>query len=441
MGVALILLRWTEMFSNLGVTQALIQKSDDIRSYLDSAFVVQLARGVLLSLVILIAAPAGAYLVRTPEAIPIVRSIAVILLLRSLTNPAVVYLQRELDFKREIRWRLTGAVTGLVVGVVAAVIFRNVWSLVASLIAAQIMQVVASYLVIPYRPRLRCDIPQVKELLRFGKWIFLSHVIMFLNQQADAIFVGRLFGASQLGLYQIGTTIALAAASIVGTQVSGVTLPAFARMRHGSHHGIVSSTGGAYLRLLRMVSLALVPLSCAMAVFAEPLVTLIMGSQWAASAPIFRLAVWTGLGVALTNVTNGVFIGVGRPELSMWIALGRSIIMLTLIAVLRTHGPVGIALGVMISALAAMICSVFLAIGLHGFDLRNVLRIGRMITAASAPVVIVYVAFGKTMPIVAGLGVLLALGVVGLLLIANLRKELSGGKRHEEGRHQTMHQP
>jgi O-antigen/teichoic acid export membrane protein len=418
MGVAAILLRWTEMFSNPGVTQALIQKPGDVRSYLDSAFVIQLARGVLLSLLVLIAAPAGAYFARTPEAIPIVRSVAVILLLRSLTNPAVVHLQREMDFKREIRWRLAGSTTGLIIGVAGAIVFRNVWAMVASLIAAQFMQVVASYLVVPYRPRLNLDLARIRELLRFGKWIFLSHIIMFFNQQADALLVGRLFGA-----------IALVVTSAIGTQVSGVALPAFARMRHAPADGVVRSTGGAYLRLLRTLCLMLVPVSCAMTLFAEPLVTLIMGPKWTASAPIIRLAVWSGLGVALTTVTSGVFIGVGRPELPMWISLGRSIAMMILMGLLWKQGPAGIALGVMLSALGAMACSVLLAIRIHGLSLREVARSSRLIVLASAPILVVYFAIGRTMPVVAALATLLALAMAGLLLIRSLRKELASGNR------------
>jgi O-antigen/teichoic acid export membrane protein len=417
------------MFSNPGVTQALIQKRGDVRPYLDSAFVVQLTRGVLLSLVVLIAAPAGAYFARTPEAIPIVRSIAVILLLRSLTNPAVVHLQREMDFKREIRWRLAGSTTGLIIAVAGAIVFRNVWSMVASLIAAQFMQVVASYLVVPYRPGLRADLARIRELLWFGKWIFLSHILMFFKQQADALVVGRLFGAFQLGLYQIGTTIALVVTCAIGNQVSGVALPAFARMRHVSADGVVRSTGGAYLRLLQTLCLLLVPVSCAMTLFAEPLVTLIMGPKWTASAPIIRLAVWTGLGVALTTVTNGVFIGVGRPQLPMWISLGRSIAMLILMGLLRKEGPAGIALGVMLSALGAMACSVLLAIRIHGLSLREVARSSRLVLFASAPVLVVFFAIGRTMPVVAALATVLALAMAGLLLISSLRRELASGNR------------
>ena len=206
-------------------------------------------------------------------------------------------------------------------------------------------------------------------------------------------------------------------------------MPAFARMRHVTAGGAVRSTGGAYLRLLRSLGLLLVPVSCAMTLMAEPLVTLIMGPNWSASAPIIRLMVWAGLEVALTNVTNGVFVGVGRPELPMWISLGRAVTMLALMIHFRDKGPAGIALGVMISALAAMSCSILLAIRIHGLNVREVVRSTRLILLAASPVILVYAAFGKTMPAVAALGVLAALAISGLLLFRLLSKELSAGKR------------
>lgn len=424
MGVASVLLRWVEMFSSPGVTQALIQKRGDVSSYLDSAFVVQLARGVLLSAVVLAGAPAGAYFARTPEAVPIVRAVAVILLLRALTNPAVVYLQREMDFKREIRWRLAGSTTGLVIAVVGGLVYRNVWSMVASLIAAQFMQTVASYLVVPYRPRLRVNLAQVRELLQFGKWIYFSHILMFCNMHADALFVGRMYGASQLGLYEVGATIALVVTSTIGAQVSGVALPAFSKMHHASGSGAGRGTGDAYLRLVRTLCLLLVPVSCAMMLFAEPLVILVMGHKWAASAPVIRLTVWTGLAMALTNVTDGVFVGVGKPNITMWISLIRSVVMATLMWLLRGGGPAGVACGVMLSSLVAMGCSIFLAARILGITPRDAFRSTRLVLATSASMVAVYLVAAKPAPVVAALGVALALAVNGIVLVRLLKQEL-----------------
>jgi hypothetical protein len=83
----------------------------------------------------------------------------------------------------------------------------------------------------------------------------------------------------------------------------------------------------------------------------------------------------------------------------------------------------------MLSALGAMACSVLLAIRIHGLSLREVARSSRLIVLASAPILVVYFAIGRTMPVVAALATLLALAMAGLLLIRSLRKELASGNR------------
>jgi PST family polysaccharide transporter len=247
---------------------------------------------------------------------------------------------------------------------------------------------------------------------------------MFCNMHADALFVGRMYGASQLGLYEVGATIALVVTSTIGAQISGVALPAFAKMHHASGSGAARGTGGAYLRLLRTLCLLLVPVSCAMMLFAEPLVTLVMGHKWAASAPIIRLTVWTGLAVALTNITDGVFVGMGKPNITMWISLIRSVVMAALMWLLRGGGPSGVACGVMLSSLVAMGCSVFLATRILGITARDAFRATRLVFATSAPMVAVYLVAAKSLPVVAALGVALALAVNGIVLVKLLKQEL-----------------
>ncbi len=203
MAVAILALKWLEYFSETGFNKALVQHRGDIESILDTAWLIQFVRGVILATLLFIMAPVAAYIFTAPQATSVIRACSVILVMRGLANPAMVYLRRDLDFQRIFWWTLSNAVVGLVVAIGAAVHYRSVWALVASVIAATIASTVLSYVIKPYRPRPQFDWLHVKTLVRFGKWIFFLNVVSFIGLYADSAIVGKLLGMADLGFYQM----------------------------------------------------------------------------------------------------------------------------------------------------------------------------------------------------------------------------------------------
>src|SRR5687768_722315 len=145
MGVALVVLRWVDYFTQTGFRDALIQKPGDVRPYLDTAWTVQVLRGTAVSAVLFAAAPLAAWFFENEQAAPVVRAVSVTIFLAGLINPAVVLFRKNLDFQRDVVWRLGGSVPGLVVGVIAALAWRNVWALVLSVVVAGAAQTALSY--------------------------------------------------------------------------------------------------------------------------------------------------------------------------------------------------------------------------------------------------------------------------------------------------------
>ena len=120
MGIALLAMSALETVSRTGFDVALVQKKGEIREYLDTAWTIQVIRGLLLSGVLLITAPLVARFFDSPESIAITRAIAVVELLKGLTNTGVIYFQRELEFSRQFIYQFSGTFANLAVAVSAA---------------------------------------------------------------------------------------------------------------------------------------------------------------------------------------------------------------------------------------------------------------------------------------------------------------------------------
>ncbi len=153
MAIAILTLKWLEYFTETGFNKVLVQRQGDIASYLDTAWLVQVARGGLLAVLLFVTAPMAAYIFAVPHAAEVIRACSILLIIRGFANPAMVYLRRDLDFKRIFWWTFSNAAVGLIVAVCAALLYPGVWALVASVMAAALASTILSYVIKPYMPR------------------------------------------------------------------------------------------------------------------------------------------------------------------------------------------------------------------------------------------------------------------------------------------------
>jgi O-antigen/teichoic acid export membrane protein len=374
MGIALIMLKWLEYFTESGVNDALIQKRGDVRPYLNTAWTVQALRSVGLSLALFFGAPVGAWFFNNHEATSVIRAVALITLLRGLTNPAVIYLRKELEFHKELAWRVSGVTTGVVVGIALALAYRNVWALVLSVIATQVTETVLSYWIVPYRPRPHLDWGKARELFRFGKWIFWMNVIDFLGLYVDSVAIGRMLGATALGYYQTASSVALLATSKIGNPVRGVMFPAFSKLQG------TENLRRALLKTLALVFSVAVPLGCFLTVFAEPVVLILLGERWAPIVPAVQILTWAGVAKALKGITGSFFKAVGRPSLTTTASLLRAVLLLVLFyPLIRSFGMTGAAVAFTSATVAATLYQWVVAIRMlrpAGRELAATFKVG-----------------------------------------------------------------
>jgi len=222
-GIALLAMSALETFSQTGFSAALIQKNEDIKPYLDTAWTVQLIRGTILALILFAVAPHIAAFFDAPAAKSILQVIGLSVLFQGFTSVGVIYFQKELEFHKQFAYMFSGALVNAGVAILAAFLLRSVWALVFGLLAGNLMRMVVSYFIHPYRPHIHFSRKQFKELFGFGKWIFGSSMLVFLITQGDDIFVGRLLGIAALGFYQLAYRISNMPTTEITHVISQVT--------------------------------------------------------------------------------------------------------------------------------------------------------------------------------------------------------------------------
>ena len=340
LGIALLAIAALRQFSNLGFDAALIQHEDeDVNAYLNTAWVMKIARGFLIAASAFFAAPYLAVLFGEPEAKPLIQVIGVSPLVLGLQNPAVVYFRKNLNFHREFVYQVGGRVADLVVAVIIALIFGTVWALVAGIIAMNLVKFVLSYIIHGYRPSVEFDFDYGKEMFGFGKWLFASSILVFLYGQGDDVFVGWFFTATSLGFYQMAYRFSNAPATEVTDVISRVAFPAFSKVQ-----GDTDRLREGYYRSVNMSTVIAFPMAAGIAAVAPQFVRAVLGSEWNSIVPLMQvLAIWGGLRAFGANI-GPVFKAVGKPNVEFWIQFIKVLIIaVTIYPAAELLGVIGVA--------------------------------------------------------------------------------------------------
>lgn len=308
--IATLAILLVEQLSTTGFDDALVQKQDDIRPYLDTAWTLQVARGVAMTSVLFLGAPYIATFFSAPEAEAIVRALSLAVLARSLANIGVVYFVKDLRFDLKFRVEIAERTTDAVVSIVAAVILRSVWALVLGVIAGAIVRLIASYWVHPYRPRFRWVGERARNLFGFGKWILLQRILQYAVANLDDVLVGRILGVASLGLYRMAFTFSQAVASEFTHVANAVAFPTYSVLQNEP-----ARLKRAYLGAVHFSAFIGFPLAIGTILVAPDLVIGVLGDAWEPMLTTLQLLSVAGLIRALTATTGAFFQGVGRPQI------------------------------------------------------------------------------------------------------------------------------
>jgi O-antigen/teichoic acid export membrane protein len=347
MGIATVVLRATDAFTRPGVGQALIARQKDFEAAAGTAFTMLVARGVFLALVMCAAAPLIAHFYEEAELGPMLFALSAVFVVNSFSNINIIARQRELDFKSQSLLSQATQVIGTIVTIAMAWWMRSVWALVVGQVAQAVINTLLSYVFIPGRVRFAFDKEVFKDLIGYGKFVTGSSLLLYVCTELDAAVIGKVLGPEQLGYYALAMTVSTLVTITLTRIASSIMMPAYSKLQ-----GDLPALRAAYLRVLSMVMMLVLPASIGLAVAAEPFVDVVYGEKWApAVLPLQMLAIF-GIFRALMSFSGYLFDGIGRPEVAFKLGAMRLIALAPLIVPLvMGWGNAGAAIAVTIGGL------------------------------------------------------------------------------------------
>jgi len=342
---AMVVIGFSQIFSQLGVGFAIVQRADLTDTHISTGFTFSIILGCVTGAIIFACAPLFASFFRADELTNVIRVLAISFPLDGITVINRGLLQREMRFRTLSMVELVSYAVGYgCVGIAMAFMGFGVWSLVGATLGQITFRTVQIFFVNRHRISFRMDLRALKQLVDYGLGLSIARIGNYLALQADDIVVGRSMGPTALGIYGRAYNLVVRPAALFGTVVDQVLFPAMAEVQNDPKR-----LGKAFILSSAAIAMVTLPLSAYLIVGAPEIIAILLGPQWTdvvapfqvlASGLLFRTSY--KMSDSLTRAVGLVY----RRAWRQWVFL---ILMFAGAWVGQFFGLVGVAVGVFVA--------------------------------------------------------------------------------------------
>jgi O-antigen/teichoic acid export membrane protein len=326
------------LFSSAGLSSATVQAPTITDEQISTLFWINVLIGAIISLLCFATAPMLVAFYREPRLFWVSVAMAAGFLFSAAGVQHSALLQRQLRYIALTMIEALSQLAGIVVGIGMAVGGLGYWALVGAAIVPQATSTVCMWLTaawIPGKPRRRVG---VRSLLQFGGTVTLNGLVVYVAYNLEKVLIGRFWGADALGIYGRAYQLINIPTQTLHGALGGVAFPTLSRLQNEPMR-----LKNYFLKAYFLVVSMTIPITIFAALFADDIVSVILGSQWVDAAFIFRLLTPTILVFAMIDPTGWLLWSTGQQGRSLRIAMVIVPLVITAYVIGLPYGSSGVA--------------------------------------------------------------------------------------------------
>ncbi|WP_417550272.1 oligosaccharide flippase family protein [Methylophaga sp.] len=358
MALATAILVGLTMLSDIGIEQSVIQNKSGSKGYFrNTAWVAQIFRGVILwAFACLIAYPI-ALTYESPILFPLICALGSTLAIKGFSTTSLAVANKELKIFKLSIVTLGIQVSSVVLTIIFAFYTNSVWALVWGNVISSLIGVFAGHIFLNdgFKHRFVVDWLSMRQIISFGKWIFISSIFGFLANQADKMIIGKVLSLTELGIYTIALTLAEVPRSILFSLNRKVLFPVYSKIQDESEKEIRKKV----LRSKLLICGMLLPIALFLLIFGSHITELLYDERYINAGWMLQVL---AAGVAFQIATNvgPFYLGFGRSGLfAFTIGIKAALLISSMLIGSALYGSAGLVAGITISSVLYYFVEIF----------------------------------------------------------------------------------
>ncbi len=387
-GMVMAFITLSQGFVDVGLTGAIVQIKENSEEQISTIFYINIALGIILTLLMYNVAPYISMYYKTEELIPITKALSILFLLNSLKVTQNALLIKNLSFKALAKAQFIASLFSGVLAVVLAYLGYGVWSMVFRTLLLYVMITLLTWKISDWRPKKLFNIHSIKSHWRYGNKLLIVGIIDQIYEKIDVLLIGRVFGEARLGLYYRAKSLNDLIIRITSSSFSIVLFPIFSQIQDDKIF-IVKTL----IKSLTILSFVIFPIIGVVYLLADEIILLLYGAKWISSAPYLKIIVFSSSAIPLFYVLINLLKGIGDSKSILILTLvNKTLLSVSLILAFHYAGIYGFLWGVVISSYLNMLSTMYYVKKDLGVEIKSMVTpiIGYFLIASF--VVVIYLA-------------------------------------------------
>lgn len=324
--IAVSVLAVFDALSDFNFGAALVKFRDASDDEYDTAWTLNVLRGLVIALILWGGAPLFANVFDEPRLKGVFYILGASMLVQSFVSIRMAEFLKYLSLEKEFIFRTASKLVSVAATIALAIIYRSYWALIVGGLIESFFRLGLSYFMAPYRPRFH--IQSYKRLLTFSGGLMLINVLQVLWKRAEQFSLGYFMPARFVGLYKIGQEVGSMPVGELSAPLMRALFPAlsYAQNNKAEFDRLIHEASA-------ILTIILLPAGFGFALVAEDVILLAIGEKWLDSVPIVQaFALIQSLSMIIIAPQYGMK-AIGRLKVLIWREVFTVLIMTTAVII------------------------------------------------------------------------------------------------------------
>lgn len=311
MGMLLLISELFTLVGFAGYSSAVIAKHDLNDTDLNTAFWMSTATGLILYIVIFMAATLLERFLCAPGLEKALHIGSVVILFTAMSNTSTALLTRDLRFRTMSLISATGVAVEMGLAIVLAYSGLGFMSLILGWLIGEFLTAIARIFAAKWLPGITTSKNSYKFIFRYKSSQFLNSILVYLIMNTDRVVISWLLGPTTFGLYTFAIRLPSMVYSRLVAPASGVIFPMLVRMNYPQNSNMIFNT---YVKAAKYLAIMSFPLLAGLAALAEPLVNVLWGNKWIQIVVPLQILCASYAVSCVCSSLGAVFLAANRPD-------------------------------------------------------------------------------------------------------------------------------
>lgn len=355
-----------ESMVDTGFGASLIQRKDTSNIDYSTVFIWNISVALLLTIVLLIAAPSISIYFNIERLSPVLRVASCIILVNALASVQMARLTKKLQFKLIAIRTLIAAIVSSITGIALALLGCGIWALVAQIIVSSVVCSVLIWILSKWKPSMQFSWASIKKMFNFGSMIFISGIFDTLYTNIQGFIIGKQFSVNELGYYTQAKKLESVPVQGTSSVLSQVLFPVYATVAddRGRHIGIVRKN-------VRIITFLTFPIMLLLIIIAHPLIEFLFSAKWLPAVPLFQILCVFGFLQPLNIANAQIFKAIGRGDIYFYLQTLKRIINIVLILLSVRFGLYAMMWTIALTGLVSYVLNIVFTHRVFGYSYRE----------------------------------------------------------------------